>query len=97
MSQSPDNMPIGPASQQAKETFHGDRPVLPDPPPAGYAAPLSVLLTEWVAGNGPDEQALYDLAESILNDPKSMRQLSDRVFDLLKEDMRYQRDREGGR
>lgn len=43
-----------------------------------------------------DVKRLADIAEAALKDPVLMRQIGDRVYELLQEDMRAQRDRNGG-
>ena len=71
--------------------FHGDRPPLPEAAPAGYSSPNAIL----AAMSESESSALYTLAESILQNPEQVRQLGDRVYELLQNDMRYQRDRNG--
>lgn len=77
----------------AKGEFFGDRPVLPSPTPVGFGAPGEYFLDE-----SDDENAqLYALAEAMLDDPQALNQLSDRVFEIMRDDLRYQCDRNGGR
>jgi len=59
---------------------------------AGYAAPASMQ------GNQSEEDrvALTQLAAKILQDPLAMRRLSDRVFQLLQEDLQLQQERNRG-
>ncbi|NJL20942.1 MAG: hypothetical protein HC895_09185 [Leptolyngbyaceae cyanobacterium SM1_3_5] len=42
-----------------------------------------------------DVEQLNKLAEQLLNDPILLRQLSDRVYQLMAEELRNQRDRSG--
>lgn len=44
-----------------------------------------------------DVKRLSQLAEVILKDPVLMRQLSDRIYDLMQTDMHQHCDRNGGR
>ena len=42
-----------------------------------------------------DLEQMNKLSEKILNDPVLLRQLSDRVYELMREELRNQRDRLG--
>lgn len=42
-----------------------------------------------------DRQKLTQLCETLLQDPISLQKVSDRVYELLQEDVRNQRDRSG--
>ncbi|HEY9301864.1 MULTISPECIES: hypothetical protein [unclassified Coleofasciculus] len=56
--------------------------------PAGYAAP------GLVPSNDKDNQtAVSKTAAKVLRDPLLLRQLSDRVYELMLEDLRRQRER----
>lgn len=56
--------------------------------PAGYAAP------GLVPSNDQDNQtAVSKIAAKVLRDPLLLRQLSDRVYELMLEDLRRQRER----
>lgn len=59
---------------------------------AGYASAASM------PGNQSEEDrvALTQLAAKILQDPLAMRRLSDRVFQLLQEDLQLQKERNQG-
>lgn len=59
---------------------------------AGYAAPA------FMPGDKSEEDrvALTQLAAKILQDPLAMRRLSDRVFQLLQEDLQLQQERNRG-
>lgn len=59
---------------------------------AGYAASASMLEDK----TEEDRVALTQLAAKILQDPLAMRRLSDRVFQLLQEDLQLQRERNRG-
>lgn len=45
--------------------------------------------------NSPDQAALVQLATEVLESPERLRQLSDRVYALLCNELRYERDRAG--
>ena len=62
------------------------------PSPVGYAAPASAQ------GSEAEEHrvALTQLAAKILQDPLAMRKLSDRVFELLREELQIERERNRG-
>ena len=59
---------------------------------AGYAAPTFMLGDK----TEEDKVALTQLAAKILQDPLAMRRLSDRVFQLLQEDLQLQQERNRG-
>lgn len=66
--------------------FSGKAP--PFPGTAGYSAPL------WVQSEKPDDLALAsELAGIVIDDPILLQKLSDRVFDLLQEELRDQQHR----
>ncbi|HEY9667156.1 MAG TPA: hypothetical protein V6C91_10140 [Coleofasciculaceae cyanobacterium] len=57
--------------------------------PAGFAAPCSIQ-----SDRQKDERAaVLKTAEQVLNDPLLLRRLSDRVYELMLEDLRNQRER----
>jgi len=96
MTQSQSASDSGSLSQEqarAKGEFFGDRPVLPSLSPIGSGAPGEYFLD----GNDDENSQLYALAEAILDDPQALNQLSDHVFKLMQDDLRYQCDRNGGR
>lgn len=55
--------------------------------PVGYAS--SALEPE-------ETQKLAALAAQVLNDPMALQRLSDRVFTLLKQDLKQEQERRGG-
>lgn len=57
--------------------------------PSGFAAP-PLIQSDCQA---QERTALLQAASQVLNDPILLRQLSDRVYELLLEDLRYQRER----
>ena len=57
--------------------------------PAGFAAPPFI---ESDSQKG-DRAALLKTASRVMQDPLLMRRLSDRVYELMLEDLRYQRER----
>jgi hypothetical protein len=59
--------------------------------PVGYAAPASIQTRHGQATGGISAA----LASQVLRDPLLMRRLSDRVYELLLNDLRYQRERSG--
>lgn len=56
--------------------------------PAGYLAPAA-----FQSKNKEDVARLKSLATKILHDPLLMRELGDRVYELMLDDMRLQRER----
>ena len=58
--------------------------------PAGYAAPIAVQLRD-----RQSLAALSTLSAQVLKDPLLMSQLTDRVCELLRDDLRQQRERMG--
>ncbi|WP_299485501.1 hypothetical protein [Acaryochloris sp. IP29b_bin.137] len=63
------------------------------PPPAGYRyLELSV--------SPPERQAVMQLASQVLQDPLAQSKLCDRIYELMQNDLQYQRERQqnyGGR
>lgn len=57
------------------------------------AGSLSSTLTDFAASGQEDAEALAGIAQQILEDPIALQQLSDRVFGLLAQDIRLQRER----
>ena len=47
------------------------------------------------SNNAPEQTALVQLATEVMDSPELLRQLSDRVYELLSAELRYQRDRTG--
>jgi hypothetical protein len=66
-------------------------PLRASPSPTGYAAPASIQ-----GSQAEDQVALSQLAAKILQDPLAMRKLSDRVFELLREELQIERERNRG-
>jgi hypothetical protein len=63
--------------------------------PAGYSAPAKIQ-TQRLSSNSPIQfDRLSQLAEEIRRDPLRSRQLADRVYQLMAEDLRIERDRRG--
>lgn len=69
-----------------------DRVPLPGIHPAGYASPAQFLEPP----DGEDLATLSQLAAQVLQDPLAMRQLGDRVVELMQQDLRLQRERSRG-
>lgn len=64
--------------------------------PGGYAAPASIqtdFQTKTRSESQHDREAVSKLAAKALDDPLLLRQLSDRVYELMLEDLRYQKER----
>lgn len=59
--------------------------------PAGYTAPAFILKN----GKKEDLAQLADAAGKVLQDPLRLRLLSDRVYELMQEDLRRQQERSG--
>ncbi|MEO1094795.1 MAG: hypothetical protein AAFX01_07835 [Cyanobacteria bacterium J06638_28] len=57
------------------------------------ASAWSSTLTDFAASGQEDVGALAGMAQQILEDPIALQQLSDRVFELLAQDIRRQRER----
>lgn len=57
--------------------------------PAAYAAPAQFLNLP----HPEDLTMLSQIAAELLSDPLAVRQLSERVFELLQQDLRLQRER----
>lgn len=57
--------------------------------PVGYAAPDFIQRD----GNTADLAKISKAASSVLHDPLRMRLLSDRVYELMREDLRRQQER----
>ncbi|NES86655.1 MAG: hypothetical protein F6K10_37850 [Moorea sp. SIO2B7] len=57
---------------------------------AGYAAPPNLLTSE---SQNDNRSAIFDLAAKVLEDPLLTQKLSDRVYELMLEDLRLQRER----
>ncbi len=60
--------------------------------PAGYASPASFL----EFAHPKDRDMLLQLAAQLLSDPLAVQRLSDRVVELLQQDLRLQRERNFG-
>lgn len=61
--------------------------------PAGYAASAKIQSNRSDRDSQSNFPDLCKLAEEIMTDPLKMRRLSDRVYQLLLEDLRLQRER----
>ncbi len=57
--------------------------------PAGFAAPPFIQIDS----QKDDRAALLKTASRVMQDPLLLRKLSDRVYELMLEDLRYQRER----
>ena len=57
--------------------------------PAGFAAPPFIYLERQQV----DQATLLSTASRVTQDPLLLRRLSDRVYELMLEDLRYQRER----
>ncbi|MGF1521681.1 MAG: hypothetical protein ACFBSF_05100 [Leptolyngbyaceae cyanobacterium] len=68
-----------PSTGDAPQPIEGLRHAL-----AGFASP-----------HQEDADELASLAQQVLDDPVALEQLSDRVFELFKQDIRAQRERSG--
>lgn len=60
--------------------------------PAGYAVPAQFL----ELAHPEDRDILLQLAAQLLSDPLSVQRLSDRVVELLQQDLRLQHERNFG-
>ena len=65
------------------------KPIGDTPVPAGYAAPALVQRD----GKTEDMAKISKAASEVLHDPLLMRLLSDRVYELMLEDLRRQQER----
>lgn len=65
------------------------------PPSRGFTSPSGFAAPPLIQSNCPaqEQAALLQTASKVLNDPILLRQLSDRVYELMLEDLRYQRER----
>jgi hypothetical protein len=59
--------------------------------PSAYAAPAQFLALP----QGQELDALAQLAQQVLADPLAVQRLSDRVVELMRQDLRQQRERSG--
>ncbi len=57
--------------------------------PAGFAAPPFIQLERQQV----EQATLLTTASKVIQDPLLMRRLSDRVYELMLEDLRYQQER----
>lgn len=82
-------MPIQPSSDQVQIHPHYARLCNSLGAPVGYAAPAKVQ------GDRPTHQTfeLAAFADKVLRDPLLMLQLTERVYDLLLNDLHYQQER----
>jgi cell pole-organizing protein PopZ len=60
--------------------------------PAGFAAPVEMLSDRSAQAIA---QAMAEVAAQVLRDPLLKRRLSDRLYELLQQDLRIQQDRVG--
>lgn len=65
------------------------------PPITGITSPSGFAAPPLIQSNCQTQErsVLLQTADKVLNDPILLRQLSDRVYELLLEDLRYQRER----
>lgn len=59
--------------------------------PSAYAAPAQFM----AVSPGTDLEELARLAQQVLADPMAVQKLSDRVVELMRQDVRRQRERSG--
>lgn len=65
--------------------------------PAGYAAPAKIQTHRLSSNSQIQFDRLSQIAEEIKHDPLRTRQLADRVYQLMLEDVRLTRERGGWR
>lgn len=65
-------------------------------PPSCFSHRASPVGFVTSALSAEDSQELAALASQILDDPVALRRLSDRVFELLKQDLQQEQERRGG-
>lgn len=61
--------------------------------PAGYVASARIQIPQPDSRSDPEFNDLCKLAEEIMSDPLKMRMLRDRVYQLLLQDLRLQKER----
>ena len=84
-------MPTEPKStgNSAIEPQPGLKPSSDLTSPAGFAAPAAIQSQ----GQQVDRATLLNTASTVIQDPLLLRKLSDRVYELMLEDLRYQHER----
>ncbi|MEW6494900.1 MAG: hypothetical protein AB1589_20625 [Cyanobacteriota bacterium] len=82
-----------PSSSKTPANSSQSAPFLP--PSSGLTSPSGFAAPPLIQSNSPaqEQAALLQTASKVLNDPLLLRQLSDRVYELMLEDLRYQRER----
>lgn len=65
------------------------------PPSSGLTSPSGFAAPPLIQSNcqAQEQSVISQTASKVLNDPILLRQLSDRVYELMLEDLRYQRER----
>lgn len=61
--------------------------------PAGYTASAKIQSNQPYSNSQTNFDRLCDIAKEIRNDPLKMRLLADRVYQLMLEDLRWQKER----
>ena len=87
MSSSPQSSEI---KTSGTDLLHSLNPIGEFTAPAGYAAPFAVLQSE---RKKEEQTGIAKAAAQVLQNPLLMRRLSDRVYELMLEDLRNQRER----
>lgn len=80
----------------SKNTVNSSQAIAPFlPPSSGLTSPSGFAAPPLIQSNHParEQAALLQTASKVLNDPLLLRQLSDLVYELLLEDLRYQQER----
>jgi hypothetical protein len=80
------------ALRKLKGEFIHDVPATIGLSAGAYQAPIDLLS---LGQEDRDSTELYDLAEALLEDPAALRQLGDRVYELMEQDIRNQREQFG--
>jgi hypothetical protein len=91
MPDSANNESLLSALRKLKEEFVHDVPATVGLTAGAYQAPIDLLSL----GQDKDSAELYALAEALLADPRALRQLGDRVYELMEQDIRNQREQFG--
>lgn len=67
----------------------------PQPPLSPVASPLGMMAPAQIQSDHNRLADLSAIAAKLLEDPLQVRQLTERVYQLLQSDIRYQRERQG--
>ena len=65
------------------------------PEPKGYLVPAKIQLSTSTSTDNNKLDNLHKLATEILEDPLSVVQFTERVYDLMQQDLQHQSDRFG--